>query len=124
MKQLYRVYNNLIELMEKRDFEGLKMAYSLSMREHAKADGYFSKPEDFYEAVGFENTFAEYPDAKVKPRRDWSEYKLESHMDGRLVRLYDKKSSSPLRVISKTNDLERTFTPYFSIIDGRVVISR
>ncbi len=124
MKQLYRAYNNLIELMEKRDFEGLKMAYSLSMREHAKADGYFSKPEDFYEAVGFENTFAEYPDAKVKPSRDWSEYKLESHMDGRLVRLYDKKSSSPLRVISKTNDLERTFTPYFSIIDGRVVISR
>ncbi|ASW83410.1 MULTISPECIES: glycosyl hydrolase family 26 [Vibrio] len=124
MKQLYRAYSNLIELMEKRDFEGLKMAYSLSMREHAKADGYFAKPEDFYDAVEFEDTFATYPDAKVKPRRDWSEYQFKSYMDGRLVRLMDKKSSSPLRITSAKNDLERTFTPYFSMIDGRVVVSR
>jgi hypothetical protein len=124
MKQLYRAYSNLIELMEKRDFEGLKMAYSLSMREHAKADGYFAKPEDFYDAAGFEEKFSQYPDAQVEPRKDWSEYKLESHMDGRLVRLKDKRSHSPLRIGSVKMNLISSPTPYFSMIDGRVVVSR
>ncbi len=124
MKQLYRAYNNLIELMEKRDFEGLKMAYSLSMREHAKADGYFSTADEFYKNVVIESSFEEWDDAAVKPRRDWSEYKLESHMDGRLVRLEDKRGHSPLRIGSAKNDLVTSPTPYFSMIDGRVVVSR
>ncbi|MGL5109884.1 MAG: glycosyl hydrolase family 26, partial [Vibrio ordalii] len=124
MKQLYRAYSNLIELMEKRDFEGLKMAWSLAMREKAKADGYFAKPEDFYDAVGFEEKFSQYPDAQVEPRKDWSEYNLESHMDGRLVRLKDKRSHSPLRIGSVKMNLISSPTPYFSMIDGRVVVSR
>ncbi|UXH28877.1 MULTISPECIES: glycosyl hydrolase family 26 [Vibrio] len=124
MKQLYRAYSNLIELMEKRDFEGLKMAWSLAMREKAKADGYFAKPEDFYDAVGFEDTFDKWADAAVRPREDWSEYKLESHMDGRLVRLKDKRSLSPLRIRSVKEDQGFSVLPYFSMIDGRVVVSR
>jgi hypothetical protein len=124
MKLLYRAYTDLITLMEARDFEGFKMAYSLSMREHAKADGYFSSADEFYRNVAFERTLKEWDDAVVKPRRDWSEYKLESRMDGRLVRLVDKRSSSPLRLVSESKDIERTITPYFSMIDGRVVVSR
>ncbi|GHZ84581.1 glycosyl hydrolase family 26 [Vibrio cholerae] len=124
MKQLYRVYNNLIELMEKRDFEGLKMAYSLSMREHAKADGYFSKPEDYYDMVGFEEKFNQWEDAEVEPRRDWSEYSLKSYMGGRLVRLEDTRSHSPLRIGSNKSNKIVSILPYFSMIDGRIVISR
>ncbi|CAM3201225.1 Uncharacterised protein [Vibrio fluvialis] len=124
MKLLYRAYTDLIKLMEARDFEGLKMAYSLSMREHAKADGYFSSADEFYKGVAFEPTFKEWDDAAVRPRRDWSEYTLESRMDGRLVRLKDKRGHSPLRIGSTKNDLVTSPTPYFSMIDGRVVVSR
>jgi hypothetical protein len=124
MKLLYRAYTDLIKLMEARDFEGLKMAYSLSMREHAKADGYFSSADEFYKGVAFEPTFKEWDDAAVRPRRDWSEYILESRMDGRLVRLADKRGHSPLRIGSTKNDLVTSPTPYFSMIDGRVVVSR
>ena len=124
MKQLYRAYSNLIELMEKRDFEGLKMAYSLSMREHAKADGYFANPEDFYGAGDVESKFSKWEDAAVRDRKDWSEYALESYMGGRLVRLMDNRSHSPLRIGSTKNDLIYSITPYFSMIDGRVVVSR
>ncbi|EPS5409598.1 glycosyl hydrolase family 26, partial [Vibrio cholerae] len=112
------------DLMEKRDFEGLKMAYSLSMREHAKADGYFSKPEVFYDMVGFEEKFNQWEDAEVEPRRDWSEYSLKSYMGGRLVRLEDTRSHSPLRIGSNKSNKIVSILPYFSMIDGRIVISR
>lgn len=124
MKKLYRAYTNLIQLMEKRDYEGLKMAWSLSNREKAKAEAYYSTPDEFFDALGFESTFERFGDGEVRSRREWPEYKLESFMDGRLVRLKDQREHSPLRIGSDTKKQGTTFTPYFSLIDGRVVISR
>lgn len=124
MKKLYRAYTHLIQLMEKRDFEGLKMAWSLSSREKAKAEAYYSTPDDFFDALGFESTFNEYEDAQIDPRREWPEYTLESFMGGRLVRLKDQRDHSPLRVSSEKLRRVTSYTPYFSLIDGRVVISR
>lgn len=124
MKKLYRAYSNLMELMRKRDFEGLKMAWSLSNREKAKAEAYYSTPDEFFDAVGFESNFNKYDDAQVAPRREWNEYSVESFMGGKLVRLKDMRDSSPLRIWSKKEDVEFTITPYFSLIDGRIVVSR
>ncbi|MDC5821877.1 glycosyl hydrolase family 26 [Vibrio europaeus] len=124
MKKLYRAYANLIQLMEQRDFEGLKMAWSLSSREKAKAEAYYSTPDEFFDALGFESTFNEYEDAQIDPRREWPEYTLESFMGGRLVRLKDQRDHSPLRVSSEKLRRVTSYTPYFSLIDGRVVISR
>ena len=124
MKKLYRAYTNLLRLMELRDFEGLEMAWSLSNREKAKAEAYYSTEDDFFATLGFESEFKRYEDAQVAPRREWHEYTLESFMGGRLVRLKDKRSSSPLRIWSMEEDVEVSTTPYFSIIDGRVVVSR
>ncbi len=124
MKQLYRAYTNLLTLMEKRDLEGLNMAWSLSNRENAMADAYYSTPDEFFDAVGFESTFKEYSDGKVEPRREWHEYKLKSYMGGRLVQLEDKRGHSPLRITSDEKNLGFSVLPYFSMIDGRVVVSR
>ena len=45
-------------------------------------------------------------------------------MDGKLVRLEDERESSPLRIWSVKNDVEFTVTPYFSLLDNRIVVSR
>ncbi|WP_158075253.1 hypothetical protein [Salinivibrio kushneri] len=45
-------------------------------------------------------------------------------MDGRLVRLEDDIGDSPLRIISLEQDSRYTATPFFAIIDGRMVIAR
>ena len=125
MKKLYRAYDNLLEMMRQRDFEGLAMAWSLSNREKAKAEAYYTSPEAFFNAVGFESTFERYgDDGKVKPRQEWYDYQLKSFMGGRLFRLEDKRSHSPLRIFSKEKDRVFSVTPYFSLIDGRVVVSR
>ncbi|EGR3971421.1 glycosyl hydrolase family 26, partial [Vibrio cholerae] len=75
-------------------------------------------------AVGFESTFKRYSDGKVEPRREWHEYKLKSYMGGRLVQLEDKRGHSPLRIGSDEQNLIFSVLPYFSMIDGRVVVSR
>ncbi len=124
MKQLYRAYTNLLTLMEKRDFEGLKMAWSLSNREKAMAEAYYSTPDEFFDVIRFKSSFEEATDAEVEPRREWHEYKLKSYMGGRLVRLEDTRGHSPLRIGSTKNNFIYTVKPYFSMIDGRVVVSR
>ncbi len=124
MKKLYRAYTNLMRLMDRRDFEGLKMAWSLSSREKAKAEAYYTTADDFFDSLGFESTYERYEDGQVDPRREWTEYTLESFMGGRLVRLKDKRDHSPLRISSEKLDRVTSFTPYFSLINGRVVVSR
>ena len=124
MHQLHTAYEHLIYLMKKRDFEGLKMAWSLTSREKALAEAGYSTPDDFFDALGFEETFERYEDGRVEPHREWKEYTLESVMGGRLVRLEDKTGRSPLRINSDKKNLSYTVTPYFSFIDGRLVVVR
>ncbi|MGF1708673.1 glycosyl hydrolase family 26 [Enterovibrio baiacu] len=124
MKKLYRAYSELHQMIENKKFSSLKAAWSLSSREKAMAEGYSSTADEFYRAVGIESSFEDHPDIYVEPIGEWSDYTLVSFANGRLVRLVDSRDSSPLRLVSPKEDLLITFLPYFSIIDGRVVISR
>ncbi|OOE87514.1 glycosyl hydrolase family 26 [Salinivibrio siamensis] len=124
MKMLHRAYSHLITLLEKRDFEGLKMAWSLSNREKAKAEAYMTEPDEFFDVIDFPDMFERAEDAEVQPRREWHEYTVISVMGGRLVKLEDERGHSPLRILSIEQNTINTQTPYFSIIDGRMVIAR
>lgn len=124
MKKLYRAYSELQEMIRNRDFEGLKAAWSLSSREKAMADGYGSTPDEIFNAIGFESDFERYSDLKADPIEEWNNYVLKSYAGGRLVRLENDISDSPLRVSSDEENWVINYTPYFSLIDGRVVISR
>lgn len=124
LKKLYRAYSELYAMMEQRDFESLRSAWSLSSREKALAEANHSSPEDFFDAVGIESTFKQAPDAVLVPMRSWEDYELKSYAGGKLVRLEDSGEQSPLRIGSPSEEWTTSFTPYFSMIDGRVVISR
>ncbi|OOE49107.1 glycosyl hydrolase family 26 [Salinivibrio kushneri] len=124
MKMLRRAYSHLITLLEKRDFEGLKMAWSLSNREKAKAEAYMTEPDEFFDVMDLPSKFEHADDADVKPRREWHEYTVKSYMDGKLVKLEDERGMSPLRINSKKLDWVYYTNPFFAIIDGRMVIAR
>lgn len=124
MKKLYRAYSEIHRMIENKEFSKLESAWSLSSREKAMAEGYSSSADEFYRAVGIESSFENHPDIYLEPIGEWSDYTLVSFANGRLVRLVDSRDSSPLRLVSPKEDLLITFLPYFSIIDGRVVISR
>ncbi|OOE49108.1 glycosyl hydrolase family 26 [Salinivibrio kushneri] len=124
MKMLRRAYSNLTTLLEKRDFEGLKMAWSLASREQAKAEAYMVGPNEYFEVKDIPGKFERADDAHVKPRREWHEYTVKSYMDGKLVKLEDQRGHSPLRILSVEQNSLYSTTPLFSIIDGRMVIAR
>ncbi|WP_197027529.1 hypothetical protein [Marinobacterium lacunae] len=124
MKKLRRSYIEVIDLMKNKDYKALEAAWSLSSREKALAEGFQSSPEDFFNAIGIEREMNDADDVEVLEPRSWNEYQLKSYMGGKLVRLEDKRGHSPLRVASDSQNWVTSFTPYFSIIDGRLVISR
>ncbi|WP_051563794.1 hypothetical protein [Enterovibrio calviensis] len=124
MKKLYRAYSELQEMIKKRDTEGLKAAWSLSSREKTMADGYGSTPDEIFNAIGIESKYERYKDIIFEPIGEWADFKLVTYAGRRLVRLENARGHSPLRVSSDELDAITSFTPYFSIIDGRVVTSR
>ncbi|OOE54488.1 glycosyl hydrolase family 26 [Salinivibrio kushneri] len=124
MKMLRRAYSHLITLLEKRDFEGLKMAWSLAGREQAKAEAYMTEPDEFFDVMDIPGDFERAKDAAVVPRREWHEYTVKSYMGGKLVKLEDQRGHSPLRISSQESGWINSFLPLFSIIDGRMVIAR
>ncbi len=124
MKMLYRAYTHLLTLLQKRDFEGLKMAWSLSNREKAKAEAYMTEPDEFFDVMDLPGDFERASDVRAEPRREWHEYSVKSLMDGRLVRLEDQRGMSPVRYGSDELDSITSLDPFFSIIDGRMVITR
>ncbi|WP_284509805.1 glycosyl hydrolase family 26 [Salinivibrio costicola] len=111
MKMLYRAYSNLIILLNKRDFEGLKMAWSLASREQAKAEAYMVGPNEYFEVKDIPGKFERADDVHVKPRREWHEYTVKSYMDGRLIKLEDEIGESPLRISSKEKDFRYITNP-------------
>ncbi len=122
MEKLHRAYDTLIEMMKKRDYDSLIAAWSLTMREKAKAEGYQAQPMAFFPS--FKRGFDWADDTEVKVRRAWTEYEVESFLGGRIVRLKDKYNDSPLRIRSVKVDRRLVITPYFSFIDDQLVISR
>ncbi|TCK59127.1 hypothetical protein EV690_1295, partial [Celerinatantimonas diazotrophica] len=121
MKKLHRAYQALIEMMKRHDIQGLKEAYSLSSREKSLAEAGQSSPDEFFDVIGYQEELNN-KQVKVLNHTDWKGYKLKSYADGKLVQLYDQHGDSPLR--TQVGETITTFTPYFSIINGRVVISR
>ncbi|MFM2477847.1 glycosyl hydrolase family 26 [Celerinatantimonas sp. MCCC 1A17872] len=121
MKKLHRAYQALIDMMKRKDYQGLKDAYSLSSREKSLAEAGQSSPDDFFDAIGYQ-AHLDVKKVQVLDHVDWSHYKLASYADGKLVQLKDDYDDSPLR--TQVGDTITSYTPYFSIINGRVVISR
>lgn len=124
MKKLRNAYKDLYRMMEARDFKGLEAAWSLSNREKSIAEGHQLTPNEVFKQVGFESGFKMADDAYVMPPRAWEDYKLKLYAGGRLVRLEDKGEASPLRIGSNKINRQRSLTPYFSFINGRLVVSR
>ncbi|OOF30020.1 glycosyl hydrolase family 26, partial [Salinivibrio costicola subsp. alcaliphilus] len=84
-------------------------------------EAYMTEPDEFFDVMDLPGKFERADDARVEPRFDWHKYTVKSFMDGRLVRLEDDIGDSPLRIISLEQDSRYTTTPFFSIIDGRMV---
>ncbi|MCW7550173.1 hypothetical protein OO184_20110 [Photorhabdus sp. APURE] len=115
-----KAYEDIWEIMKNKDSVALQSVAKLMLYEHAQANN--STEQSYFDSLGFKEDFDNgYQAIPI----DWSKYKLVRYMGSRLFRFQIGDSNkSPLLIRDKDGKNGRTFSPYFSLINGKVVISR
>ncbi|MCC8376230.1 MULTISPECIES: hypothetical protein [Photorhabdus] len=116
-----KAYEDIWQIMKNKDLVALQSSAKLMLHEHALANN--STEQVFFDSLDFKQDFDNnYQAVPI----DWSKYKLIRYMGGRLFRFQlEHSNNSPLLIEDKNNSENgRTFSPYFSLINGKVVISR
>lgn len=118
-QMLQDAYIKLGLIFAKNDLAAFKKAIWLSMEERAMADGL--EPEEYFATTGMEADFEE--GIKGFSITDWGEYKLKLYKGGRIASLENFAGLTP----AKYKDIDGrkyTYKCFFSLIDGKLVISR
>ncbi|OWO84096.1 hypothetical protein B5C26_03425 [Photorhabdus luminescens] len=116
-----KAYEDVWQIMKNKDLAALQSVSKLMLYEHAQANN--STEQSFFDSLDFKKDFDNgYQAIPI----NWSKYKLVRYMGGRLFRFQlEHSNNSPLLIEDKNNSENgRTFSPYFSLINGKVVISR
>ncbi|MQL50568.1 hypothetical protein GEA64_22605 [Photorhabdus khanii] len=115
-----KAYEDIWQIMKNKDLAALQSAAKLMLYEHAQAND--STEQSYFDSLDFKDDFNNgYQAVPI----DWNKYKLARYMEGRLFRFeVEHGSPSPLLIRDKDGKNGRTFSPFFSLINGKVVISR
>ncbi|MGS0630365.1 hypothetical protein [Photorhabdus asymbiotica] len=116
-----KAYEDIWQMLKNQDLIALKTAYQLTLHEEAQANN--STEQIDFDSLDFKHYFDKgYYAVPI----DWSKYKLVRYMGGRLFRFeVEDGIQSPLLIEDKNNSEDGfTFNPLFSLINGKVVISR
>ena len=106
-------------IFAKNDLAAFKKAMWLSIEERAMADGL--EPEVYFATTGMEERFKEgITGGQIT---DWGEYKLKLYKGGRIASLEDFAGVTPVTYRGADGE-EYGYKCFFSLIDGKLVISR
>jgi len=116
-----KAYTDIWNMMRNRDIEGLKKFTQISTEEMAFAEG--STTGMMFISTGFPQRVI---DKKLSPiPLEWEKYELVRYRGGRLFRLATGyNQNSPLRFKDSSGKIVFAYNPYFSIIDGKVLLVR
>ncbi|MQL50576.1 hypothetical protein GEA64_22645 [Photorhabdus khanii] len=115
-----KAYADIWQMLKNQDLTALKTAYQLTLHEESQAND--STEQIHFDSLDFKHYFDKgYQAVPI----NWSKYKLVRYMGGRLFRFEVKDGiQSPLLIRDKNGENGFTFNPLFSLINGKVVISR
>ncbi|CAQ84725.1 MULTISPECIES: hypothetical protein [Photorhabdus] len=115
-----KAYEDIWQIMKNKDLAALQSAAKLMLYEHALAND--STEQSYFDSLDFKENFdGGYQAIPI----DWRKYKLVRYLGGRLFRFeIEDSNDSPLLIRDRNGENGRTFSPYFSLINGKVVISR
>ncbi|TNH43973.1 hypothetical protein [Photorhabdus luminescens] len=115
-----KAYEDIWKIMKNKDSVALQHAAKIMLYEHAQAND--STEQSYFDSLDFGRNF---DDGYQAIPIDWKKYKLVRYFGGRLFRFeIENSNNSPLLIRDKNGENGRTFSPYFSLINGKVVISR
>lgn len=121
LPKIRKAYEDIWMQIKRRDVESLKRVAKISGEEMAWAEG--TTPETLFLSTDFPGHVS---DAQLTPVAiEWDKYRLMSYRGGRLFRLgVGFFQNSPLQFKNAEGKVVFIYNPYFSIIDGHVVLVR
>ena len=117
--KLRQAYLEVWQAMQDKNISLFKEQNKISFHEKEIASNY---PDDaWYHSLYFDDYFDK---SKGMNPINWDDYKVVVLNKGRLVKLVDNEGESPLTMVDEDGDLLVTFNPYFSLIDGKMILTR
>lgn len=118
MQKLRQAYLEVWNAINTGNEQRFKELSHISFSEKEIAANY---PGSWYKSLDFDDDFKNSTGAMPI---NWDDYKLVVLNKGRLVKLEDSEGFSPLGFKDKNGELITTYNPYFSLIDGNVILTR
>ncbi|WP_130099905.1 IdsF [Siccibacter turicensis] len=114
-------YDNMLSLFRRKDIDGLKKVLFTSMTEMAAAEG--TSPEMVFYSTGIPEHLQN--EKLTLNSVEWDKYRIIPYRGGRLFRLgVGYFQNSPVRLKDETGNNVYVYKPYFSMINGKVVLVR
>lgn len=117
IQSLQDKYLDLWLMMKNKDAAAMKKEATISSDEQGQTEG--MSGDDFWETTGIEDELAS---SMSVVNIDWGNFEVKTYNKGRLVRFEDENGESPLRI--EDSDFYFVYNPYFSLIDGKWVLTR
>ncbi|MDX7992312.1 hypothetical protein [Xenorhabdus littoralis] len=115
-------YQEIINYFAQKDLDKIWKISQPAWEEWAIADN--SNPKIFFNSMEFEEKI-DSDKYTVRTEPEWNNFKLISYKNGRLFRLEEGAyGRSPILFDNKVTGDTATYSPYLSIINGKVVIAR
>ncbi|ENU6822772.1 hypothetical protein ACRB0I_005069 [Escherichia coli] len=115
------MYQKIWASMRIRDIPALKEMAVISSKEIGEAEGV--TPEIIFDSYGLPQVMSDTSLSVVG--LEWEKYKLVTYCDSRVFRLaFGVYQHSPLKFKDQSGNVRFTYSPYFSIIDGKVILVR
>ena len=118
MQKLRDAYLEVWQAINTKNKQQFKELSYISFDEKEIAANY---PGSWYISLGFDKDFEESVGAMPI---NWEEYEVVILNKSRLVKLEDDDGFSPLRFKDVNGDLITSYNPYFSLIDGKMILTR
>ncbi|MDX7999396.1 hypothetical protein FE394_09315 [Xenorhabdus sp. Reich] len=115
-------YQEIINTFSQKDLDKIWKMSQPAWEEWAIADN--SNPKIFFNSMEFEEKI-DSDKYTVRTEPEWKKFRLVSYKNGRLFRLEaGAHGRSPILFDNKETGKTATYSPYLSIINGKVVIAR
>ncbi|ECG8517802.1 hypothetical protein DLR11_25050 [Salmonella enterica subsp. salamae] len=120
--QLISAYQGLITDLSKNDLRTIKRKYSIALEEYVKSNPSYSKDE-FFSSIGIEDAMA---NGTLVLHPDWSKYNVYFYQKDRVfcLAMDEGKRNSPIRFYDSNGDFVFAWNPFFSMINGKLVLVR
>ena len=121
MQKLYDAYMKVWMAMDKKDLGKVRELMKIDLEEEGAHND--MSPEEFFNTYSFRRAFKKYKEGQPVI---FSKYSLKTYANGKLVQLKDKYGKSPLMLQNSDdpNSAVYTYSPFFSLVDGEVLLTR